>query len=92
MTKCPHCGEQAMKPLRKTLLGPAQSTGCKRCGGRVSVSVTAFFALIPFLLSMILAGSLADRGWVLIGGSLAAGFLAMVYIHVTFIPLVPRDD
>ncbi|WP_339616278.1 hypothetical protein [uncultured Gilvimarinus sp.] len=92
MIKCPHCGEQAMTPLRKTLLGPAQSTGCKRCGGRISVSAAAFFALIPFLLSMILANSLADRGWLLIGGSLAAGFLAMVYIHVTFIPLVPRDE
>lgn len=89
MTRCPHCKAKAMTSVRKSFLGPAQSTSCRKCGKRVCVSFAAMFALIPFILAIIVADSLFYSSPVLAAGALLAGFVATVYIHVAYAPLVP---
>ncbi len=90
MIECPHCREKAMTKFRKSFLGPAQSASCKRCGKLVSVPFTAMLAVIPFLLSIIVASLFASSSWV-VAASLIGGFASMTYIHVFIFPLVPRD-
>lgn len=49
--RCPHCGQAALSPVRKLLLGPSAVTACRACGGRVGVAIgPAWAALSPGLL------------------------------------------
>ncbi len=80
-----------MTKFRKSFLGPAQSASCKRCGKLVSVSFTAMLAVIPFLLSILVASLFASSSWVVAACSLIGGFASMTYMHVFLFPLVPRD-
>lgn len=49
--RCPHCGQPALSPARKLLLGPSASIACRACGGRVGVAFgKAWAALAPGLL------------------------------------------
>lgn len=90
MTTCLYCHQQAMSQLKKSCLGPALSAQCEACGKRLSVPPAAMLAVIPFLLSIILAGLVSPHSWQFSVMSLLAGISAMVAIHGSLVPLVPR--
>lgn len=85
---CPHCGNPGVSFLRKMYMGPAISAACRSCGKRVGVPYTAMLAIIPLLVVGPVA--LAVESHALGAVLLIAGFTAMSYIHMCWIPLEPR--
>jgi hypothetical protein len=76
-----------MSYLRKLCLGPVRTETCRQCGHEVSVSWLALLAVVPFLLSLLLAG---HWGYFVVVPVVLAGFAGMSLIHLFLIPLVPR--
>ena len=75
--------------LRKSYLGPAIPTKCRKCGNTVGVSRKSMLgAFIPFFLGIVIALFVESRAVsVLIWG---AGAVAMLIISLKWVPLVRR--
>lgn len=84
---CPYCRQRGVSLLRKLCLGPAQSTKCKSCRRKISVSPASFVAGLPVAFSI---------GVVHLTGSMS--FLALVplmlvvstLVHLYAVPMVPK--
>ncbi len=61
---------------------------CRSCGKRVSVSWRFVWALLPFLIGLMLAGHLKSPLGV---AALVVGVIAMFLIHEFAVPIVGRD-
>lgn len=88
---CPSCGRRALTVLQKLTLGPVRRVHCASCFQALSVPFTpALAAALPFLAAVALSGFVSPFYvtvllWVV-------GFLAMVLLHLKWVPLVGRDE
>ena len=85
---CPNCHANTISGLRKLCLGPATYATCSACGAHVSVPVASLFATAPFIAAVLLT---MWSGSILISAAaLIAGFLAMAFLHIQYVPLVTK--
>lgn len=92
--RCPHCGQPALSPARKLLLGPSASAACRACGGHVGVAFgKAWTALSPGLLvaaSGVLIAHASIRYLPTILALDAVLLLAMGAAYLWWVPLQRR--
>lgn len=87
--ECPYCGEGAVAPLRKMVLGPAIPVSCEACGGKVGVPLfSALLAFIPFGAAVFLSDPVDEPlqtalAWV-------GGLTVSLLLYVFWVPLEPR--
>ena len=62
MNRCPFCNKIGVSIWRKSWLGPATSINCKECRGKVGVSYSAIFAVIPFIIATSVATFIGATG------------------------------
>lgn len=92
--RCPHCGQPALSPARKLLLGPSASVACRACGGLVGVAFgKAWVALSPGLLvaasgALVAQASIRYLGLILALDALL--LLAMGAAYLWWVPLQRR--
>lgn len=92
--RCPHCGQPALSPVRKLVLGPSASIACRACGRPVGVAFgKAWAALSPGLLvaasgALIARASIRHLPTVLALDALL--LLAMGAAYIWWVPLQRR--
>jgi len=90
MLTCPHCGEQAISPLNKLLLGPTGSVRCKNCRKRIGVSWWASARLtIPAVIFISIQRFFISSISVMVACSVLIVVLVL-FLYVKWIPLVRR--
>jgi hypothetical protein len=86
MTRCPHCGHDAMSLAQKASLGPGRIVRCKSCGGGVSAHPMAILAALPAFMGGL---AMLKSESALIGmAAIAAGLAAMALVHTFAVPLI----
>lgn len=90
---CPHCNYQpAIRAWRKLYIGPAISTACQHCGGKISVSWLTLLEVIPFLAGFWMAQLLHETSMVLAIACGLTGFVLVCVLHLWCVPLVNRVE
>ena len=86
MTRCPHCGRDAMTLGQKASLGPGRIVRCRSCGGNVTSHPAAILAALPAFLGgfAFLKAESVTMGMV----AVIAGLAAMALIHTFAVPLI----
>ncbi len=86
MFKCPNCHKPGIPILKKTFMGPAAPTKCKRCGKKVGVSYYSLLTMIPFFFALVLydATELNLLGLIYI-------LILILIIYTIFMPLTSKE-
>lgn len=86
MTRCPHCGREAMTLGQKASLGPGRIARCQSCGGGVAAHPMAILAALPAFMGGF---AMLKSESVIIGmAAVAAGLAAMALVHTFAVPLI----
>lgn len=86
---CPHCGEQAISPLDKLLLGPVISARCNHCRKRISVSWSSAWLIVPAVTFISVLRFFISSFSVSVVCTVLIVVLAL-FLYVKWIPLVRR--
>jgi hypothetical protein len=74
----------------KLKTGPRHTLCCRSCGGRVSISRAAIFAVVvPVAIGAFVAN--ASASLVLGAAAIMAGGVAAVWVYIYAVPVVRRD-
>jgi len=86
---CPHCNQPGISVLRKLYLGPAIPATCKNCGKKVGVPWSAMFVTVAGIIAYFSILLFVDS-ILLIVAVLVVVFFIMSFIHLKWIPLIPK--
>src|SRR5262245_29862682 len=98
--ECPHCHQRTISAWRKQWLGPGSRATCSSCGGKSGVPWSTMNAVLPvigaialgnviLIIDAIWLGNVISSYWAF-GVPLAAGFVAMFWLHHKFVPLIAK--
>ena len=80
-----------MTQFQKSLIGPQRSRPCQGCGKLVSVSLAAYLAVLPFLVSIVVGGLRSPHGIWQAAIIVGIGAILMFAMHAFLVPLVGRE-